>query len=157
MLYSEITHCFVFILILLPSSFFSLSCCLSTFWFIRNCFPLITMHVCVSPSSYLGASETERKLHQKLFQNYNMKVRPARYWQEKVMVRVGMTLSQLVSLVNPNTCTNTYARRDSALFMYQYLISIGESNDTVTCIPLMLLLTLLSLCLFSYRTRRMAR
>lgn len=51
-------------------------------------------------SFHPGASETERKLHQKLFQNYNLKVRPARYWEDKVMVRVGMTLSQLVSLVN---------------------------------------------------------
>uniref|UniRef100_A0A3Q0S9S7 Acetylcholine receptor subunit beta n=1 Tax=Amphilophus citrinellus TaxID=61819 RepID=A0A3Q0S9S7_AMPCI len=49
-----------------------------------------------------GASETERRLHQKLFENYNMKVRPARYWQEKVTVRVGMTLSQLVSLNEKN-------------------------------------------------------
>ncbi|XP_016887605.1 cholinergic receptor, nicotinic, beta 1 (muscle) like [Cynoglossus semilaevis] len=50
----------------------------------------------------LDASETERKLHKKLFQDYNMKVRPARYWEEKVMVRVGMTLSQLVSLNEKN-------------------------------------------------------
>uniref|UniRef100_A0A8D3E5Q5 Cholinergic receptor, nicotinic, beta 1 (muscle) like n=1 Tax=Scophthalmus maximus TaxID=52904 RepID=A0A8D3E5Q5_SCOMX len=50
----------------------------------------------------LGASETERRLHQKIFENYNMKVRPARYWEEKVMVRVGMTLSQLVSLNEKN-------------------------------------------------------
>ncbi|XP_056225127.1 cholinergic receptor, nicotinic, beta 1 (muscle) like isoform X2 [Seriola aureovittata] len=52
--------------------------------------------------TFTGASETERRLHQKLFQNYNMKVRPARYWEEKVMVRVGMTLSQLVSLNEKN-------------------------------------------------------
>lgn len=45
----------------------------------------------------------ERRLHQKLFHNYNMKVRPAHHWEEKVMVRVGMTLSQLVSLVGTNT------------------------------------------------------
>uniref|UniRef100_A0A3Q1AQZ4 Cholinergic receptor, nicotinic, beta 1 (muscle) like n=1 Tax=Amphiprion ocellaris TaxID=80972 RepID=A0A3Q1AQZ4_AMPOC len=59
---------------------------------------------CVSlhPSFHPGASETERRLHQKIFQNYNMKVRPARYWEEKVMVRVGMTLSQLVSLNEKN-------------------------------------------------------
>uniref|UniRef100_A0A671Y467 Acetylcholine receptor subunit beta n=1 Tax=Sparus aurata TaxID=8175 RepID=A0A671Y467_SPAAU len=49
-----------------------------------------------------GASETERRLHQKLFQNYNMKVRPAKYWEDKVTVRVGMTLSQLVSLNEKN-------------------------------------------------------
>ncbi|XP_076581044.1 cholinergic receptor, nicotinic, beta 1 (muscle) like [Chaetodon auriga] len=49
-----------------------------------------------------GASDTERRLHQKLFENYNMKVRPARYWEDKVMVRVGMTLSQLVSLNEKN-------------------------------------------------------
>ncbi|CAL9694449.1 unnamed protein product [Knipowitschia caucasica] len=49
-----------------------------------------------------GASETERRLHQKLFENYNMKVRPARFWQDRVMVRVGMTLSQLVSLNEKN-------------------------------------------------------
>ncbi|XP_026209373.1 cholinergic receptor, nicotinic, beta 1 (muscle) like [Anabas testudineus] len=52
--------------------------------------------------AFTGASETERRLHQKLFENYNMKVRPARYWEEKVMVRVGMTLSQLVSLNEKN-------------------------------------------------------
>uniref|UniRef100_A0A3B4ZQW9 Acetylcholine receptor subunit beta n=1 Tax=Stegastes partitus TaxID=144197 RepID=A0A3B4ZQW9_9TELE len=59
----------------------------------------VSLHASFHP----GASETERRLHQKIFQNYNMKVRPARYWEEKVMVRVGMTLSQLVSLVNINT------------------------------------------------------
>lgn len=53
-------------------------------------------------SLYPGASEVERRLHLKLFHNYNMKVRPARHWEEKVMVRVGMTLSQLVSLVGTN-------------------------------------------------------
>uniref|UniRef100_A0A668RFF7 Uncharacterized protein n=1 Tax=Oreochromis aureus TaxID=47969 RepID=A0A668RFF7_OREAU len=54
----------------------------------------ISLHLC----RHAGASETERRLHQKLFENYNMKVRPAHYWEEKVTVRVGMTLSQLVSL-----------------------------------------------------------
>uniref|UniRef100_A0A3Q2TZ78 Acetylcholine receptor subunit beta n=1 Tax=Fundulus heteroclitus TaxID=8078 RepID=A0A3Q2TZ78_FUNHE len=49
---------------------------------------------------------TERRLHQKLFQNYNVKVRPARHWKERVTVRVGMTLSQLIGLVNMNTIHN---------------------------------------------------
>ncbi|KAM6949306.1 cholinergic receptor, nicotinic, beta 1 (muscle) like [Aplochiton taeniatus] len=52
--------------------------------------------------TFAGASETERRLHQKLFDGYNLKVRPARSWEEKVMVRVGMTLSQLVSLNEKN-------------------------------------------------------
>ncbi|XP_010886031.2 cholinergic receptor, nicotinic, beta 1 (muscle) like isoform X1 [Esox lucius] len=49
-----------------------------------------------------GASEKERLLHQKIFHNYNLKVRPAKHWEEKVKVRVGMTLSQLVSLNEKN-------------------------------------------------------
>ncbi|XP_056156144.1 cholinergic receptor, nicotinic, beta 1 (muscle) like [Lampris incognitus] len=52
--------------------------------------------------TFTGASEMERRLHQKLFENYNLKVRPARSWEETVMVRVGMTLSQLVSLNEKN-------------------------------------------------------
>ncbi|KAM9827373.1 cholinergic receptor, nicotinic, beta 1 (muscle) like [Neosynchiropus ocellatus] len=50
----------------------------------------------------IGASESERRLYQKLFKDYNHKVRPAQYWADKVMVRVGMTLSQLVSLNEKN-------------------------------------------------------
>uniref|UniRef100_A0A087XS25 Acetylcholine receptor subunit beta n=1 Tax=Poecilia formosa TaxID=48698 RepID=A0A087XS25_POEFO len=49
-----------------------------------------------------SASETERRLHQKLFQDYNVKVRPARHWKERVTVRVGMTLSQLIGLNEKN-------------------------------------------------------
>ncbi|XP_077445182.1 cholinergic receptor, nicotinic, beta 1 (muscle) like [Stigmatopora argus] len=52
--------------------------------------------------SFTGASETERRLHQMIFKSYNLKVRPAQYWEERVMVRVGMTLSQLVSLNQKN-------------------------------------------------------
>ncbi|XP_012686241.1 cholinergic receptor, nicotinic, beta 1 (muscle) like [Clupea harengus] len=46
----------------------------------------------------MGASSTERRLLEKLFQDYNLKVRPALTWDEKVMVRVGMTLVQLMGL-----------------------------------------------------------
>uniref|UniRef100_A0A674P2S0 Acetylcholine receptor subunit beta n=1 Tax=Takifugu rubripes TaxID=31033 RepID=A0A674P2S0_TAKRU len=63
----------------------------------------------------VSASEIERRLHQKIFHNYNMKVRPARYWEEKVMVRVGMTLSQLVSLVGINIHNNNHAWSDYRL------------------------------------------
>ncbi|XP_061664331.1 cholinergic receptor, nicotinic, beta 1 (muscle) like [Syngnathoides biaculeatus] len=51
---------------------------------------------------FAGGSETERRLHQKIFKDYNWKVRPAQYWEERVTVRVGMTLSQLVSLNEKN-------------------------------------------------------
>ncbi|XP_053198980.1 cholinergic receptor, nicotinic, beta 1 (muscle) like [Scomber japonicus] len=64
-----------------------------------NTFIIICSCLCLA---FTGASEIERKLHQKIFQNYNLKVRPARYWEERVMVRVGMTLSQLVSLNEKN-------------------------------------------------------
>ncbi|KAJ3584878.1 hypothetical protein NHX12_013601 [Muraenolepis orangiensis] len=57
-----------------------------------------------------GASETERRLLQNLFHNYNLKVRPVASWEERVMVRVGMTLSQLVSLnaKNGEMTTNVF-------------------------------------------------
>lgn len=47
----------------------------------------------------LGASEMEKALMKKLFTNYNVKVRPARTPEERVVVRVGMTLSSFVGLV----------------------------------------------------------
>ncbi|KAK6466579.1 acetylcholine receptor subunit beta [Huso huso] len=56
--------------------------------------------VCLCPG--VGGSETERHLLAKLFQNYNLKVRPARSVGERVQVQVGMTLSQLISLNEKN-------------------------------------------------------
>ncbi|XP_017328240.1 cholinergic receptor, nicotinic, beta 1 (muscle) like [Ictalurus punctatus] len=51
---------------------------------------------------HTGGSEAERRLLQDLFEDYNLKVRPARVWNETVMVRVGMTLVQLISLDEKN-------------------------------------------------------
>uniref|UniRef100_UPI0037E989B7 cholinergic receptor, nicotinic, beta 1 (muscle) like n=1 Tax=Semicossyphus pulcher TaxID=241346 RepID=UPI0037E989B7 len=76
-----------------------------------------------------GASETERKLHQKLFQNYNMKVRPARSWEEKVMVRVGMTLSQLVSLNEKNEEMTTNVFMNLAWTDYRLSWTPEEYDD----------------------------
>ncbi|KAM9425183.1 cholinergic receptor, nicotinic, beta 1 (muscle) like [Pholidichthys leucotaenia] len=61
---------------------------INTIIFVCGCFCL----------TYTEASETEKRLHQKIFTDYNIKVRPSRNWEERVTVRVGMTLSQLVSL-----------------------------------------------------------
>uniref|UniRef100_A0A3B4C9A6 Cholinergic receptor, nicotinic, beta 1 (muscle) like n=2 Tax=Pygocentrus nattereri TaxID=42514 RepID=A0A3B4C9A6_PYGNA len=71
---------------------------------------LLWLLCCCSMLSLTGGSEAERKLLQDLFQNYNLKVRPARTWNETVMVRVGMTLVQLISLDEKNgeMTTNVY-------------------------------------------------
>ncbi|RXN21504.1 acetylcholine receptor subunit beta-like protein [Labeo rohita] len=60
-------------------------------WFIVTC--------CLyGLSAMTGASETEGQLMKKLFSSYNVKVRPARSPEERVVVRIGMTLSSFVSL-----------------------------------------------------------
>ncbi|KTF74360.1 hypothetical protein cypCar_00017288 [Cyprinus carpio] len=63
------------------------------------------------------ASEAERMLLEDLFQEYNLKVRPARNWNERVMVRVGMTLVQLISLneKNEEMTTNVFMNMTSFL------------------------------------------
>uniref|UniRef100_A0A8C4SFM7 Acetylcholine receptor subunit beta n=1 Tax=Erpetoichthys calabaricus TaxID=27687 RepID=A0A8C4SFM7_ERPCA len=48
--------------------------------------------------STLGASDVEQRLMEHLLRNYNLKVRPAETVNSRVQIRVGMTLSQLVSL-----------------------------------------------------------
>ncbi|XP_042368353.1 acetylcholine receptor subunit beta [Plectropomus leopardus] len=45
-----------------------------------------------------GASDVEKALMKQLFFNYNVKVRPARVPEERVVVRVGMVLSSFVGL-----------------------------------------------------------
>lgn len=81
--------------------------------------------MCLHSCLLAGASETERRLHQKLFENYNMKVRPARYWEDKVTVRVGMTLSQLVSLVNEQHKHKYSLRHANKIF---YILPVKDSG-----------------------------
>ncbi|XP_026168840.1 acetylcholine receptor subunit beta [Mastacembelus armatus] len=58
---------------------------------------LLACFLC-SLSTMGGAADTEQALLQKVFTNYNPKVRPARTPEERVVVRVGMTLSSFVGL-----------------------------------------------------------
>ncbi|XP_044040853.1 cholinergic receptor, nicotinic, beta 1 (muscle) like [Siniperca chuatsi] len=91
-----------------------------------NAFIIICSCLCLT---FTGASETERRLHQKLFNNYNMKVRPAHYWEEKVMVRVGMTLSQLVSLNEKNEEMTTNVFMNLAWTDYRLSWNPEEYDD----------------------------
>ncbi|XP_026123012.1 acetylcholine receptor subunit beta-like isoform X2 [Carassius auratus] len=60
-------------------------------WFIFTC--------CLCGLSAIAdASEAENRLMKKLFSSYNVKVRPARSPEERVVVRIGMTLSSFLSL-----------------------------------------------------------
>uniref|UniRef100_A0AAY4BKZ8 Acetylcholine receptor subunit beta n=1 Tax=Denticeps clupeoides TaxID=299321 RepID=A0AAY4BKZ8_9TELE len=63
---------------------------------------LLWVILCWVSLSSVDASETERRLQEKLFTDYNLKVRPSRTWDERVMVRVGMTLIQLIGLDEKN-------------------------------------------------------
>ncbi|MED6231596.1 hypothetical protein ATANTOWER_032274 [Ataeniobius toweri] len=51
-----------------------------------------------SLSTLGGAVEAEHALMKKVFTDYNLKVRPARTPEERVVVRVGMILSSFVGL-----------------------------------------------------------
>ncbi|CAL8241547.1 unnamed protein product [Merluccius merluccius] len=76
-----------------------------------------------------GASETERRLLQKLFHNYNLKVRPVSSWEERVMVRVGMTLSQLVSLNEKNGEMTTNVFMNLLWTDYRFTWDPAEYDD----------------------------
>lgn len=57
-----------------------------------------------------GATESENTLMKSLFSKYNLKVRPARTPEERVVVRVGMILTSFVGLVRPKTPTQKYTQ-----------------------------------------------
>ncbi|XP_029382387.1 acetylcholine receptor subunit beta isoform X2 [Echeneis naucrates] len=60
---------------------------------------LLLLACCFGSLSTLGgASESEKALMKTLFTDYNLKVRPAATPEEKVVVRVGMTLTSLIGL-----------------------------------------------------------
>nr|XP_057921922.1 acetylcholine receptor subunit beta [Doryrhamphus excisus] len=64
-----------------------------------NTSSLLLLACCVCSLSALGgAADVEQALTKKVFTNYNLKVRPAHTPEERVVVRVGMTLSSFVGL-----------------------------------------------------------
>ncbi|XP_069500590.1 acetylcholine receptor subunit beta isoform X2 [Ambystoma mexicanum] len=60
--------------------------------------PLLTLALCFGALAGTRALETEAQLLDKLFSEYNVYVRPAQTPNEQVAVRIGMTLSHLISL-----------------------------------------------------------
>ncbi|XP_034092112.1 cholinergic receptor, nicotinic, beta 1 (muscle) like [Gymnodraco acuticeps] len=91
-----------------------------------NALIIVCSCLCIT---FTGASDIEKLLHQKLFKNYNMKVRPARNWEDKVMVRVGMTLSQLVSLNEKNEEMTTNVFMNMAWIDYRLSWNPEEYDD----------------------------
>ncbi|XP_061920527.1 acetylcholine receptor subunit beta [Entelurus aequoreus] len=64
-----------------------------------NSSSIFLLACCVCSLSALGgAADVEQALTKEVFTNYNLKVRPAHTPEERVVVRVGMTLSSLVGL-----------------------------------------------------------
>ncbi|KAJ8282886.1 hypothetical protein COCON_G00054050 [Conger conger] len=82
-----------------------------------------------------GASETERLLLVKLLHGYDLKVRPARNWEERVTVRVGMTLSQLMGLNEKNEEMTTNVFMNLAWTDYR-LSWTPEDFDNITVVRL---------------------
>ncbi|XP_059380933.1 acetylcholine receptor subunit beta-like isoform X2 [Carassius carassius] len=84
------------------------------------------------------ASEAERTLLEDLFQDYNLKVRPARTWNERVMVRVGMTLVQLISLneKNEEMTTNVFMNMEWTDYRLSWNPVDYDNIDVVRIPPL---------------------
>lgn len=73
-----------------------------------------------------GASDSEQVLVKKLFSSYNLKVRPARSPEERVVVRVGMVLSSFVGLVR-HTRTHAHTSKHSTTFYKIH--TVAEQNQ----------------------------
>ncbi|XP_058637409.1 cholinergic receptor, nicotinic, beta 1 (muscle) like isoform X3 [Onychostoma macrolepis] len=84
------------------------------------------------------ASKAERMLLEDLFQDYNLKVRPARTWNEQVMVRVGMTLVQLISLneKNEEMTTNVFMNMEWTDYRLSWNPEDYDNIDVVRIPPL---------------------
>ncbi|XP_030404058.1 acetylcholine receptor subunit beta isoform X3 [Gopherus evgoodei] len=76
-----------------------------------------------------GGLETEERLLEKLFENYNPNVRPARTLTDKVFVRVGMSLSQLISLNEKDEELTTKVYMDLEWTDYRLSWNVSDFDD----------------------------
>uniref|UniRef100_A0A674K4R6 Neurotransmitter-gated ion-channel ligand-binding domain-containing protein n=1 Tax=Terrapene triunguis TaxID=2587831 RepID=A0A674K4R6_9SAUR len=76
-----------------------------------------------------GGLETEERLLEKMFENYNPNVRPARTLTDKVFVRVGMSLSQLISLNEKNEELTTKVYMDLEWTDYRLSWNVSDFDD----------------------------
>ncbi|XP_076843597.1 cholinergic receptor, nicotinic, beta 1 (muscle) like isoform X2 [Brachyhypopomus gauderio] len=92
---------------------------------------------CCCVPALTGGSEAEQRLLQDLFENYNLKVRPARTWNETVMVRVGMTLVQLIGLNEKNgeMTTNVFMNMAWSDYRLSWDPSDYENIDVIRVPP----------------------
>lgn len=76
----------------------------------------------------LGATDSEHALMQRLFSKYNLKVRPARTPEERVVVRVGMVLSSFGGLVRHTTSTQKWSKQQAAMF-FKILEQLKDTDN----------------------------
>ncbi|KAM9111660.1 acetylcholine receptor subunit beta [Pangshura tecta] len=91
--------------------------------------PPVLVILWLLPTMVAGGLETEERLLEKLFENYNPNVRPARTLTDKVFVRVGMSLSQLISLNEKNEELTTKVYMDLEWTDYRLSWNVSDFDD----------------------------
>ncbi|XP_032642356.1 acetylcholine receptor subunit beta isoform X2 [Chelonoidis abingdonii] len=91
--------------------------------------PLVLVILWLLPTVVAGSLETEERLLEKLFENYNPNVRPARTLTDKVFVRVGMSLSQLISLNEKDEELTTKVYMDLEWTDYRLSWNVSDFDD----------------------------
>ncbi|CAM4641533.1 unnamed protein product, partial [Lepidochelys kempii] len=81
------------------------------------------------PAVAAGGLEAEERLLEKLFESYNPNVRPARTLTDKVFVRVGMSLSQLISLNEKDEELTTKVYMDLEWTDYRLSWNLSDFDD----------------------------
>ncbi|XP_050789258.1 acetylcholine receptor subunit beta isoform X2 [Gopherus flavomarginatus] len=91
--------------------------------------PSVLVILWLLPTVVAGGLETEERLLEKLFENYNPNVRPARTLTDKVFVRVGMSLSQLISLNEKDEELTTKVYMDLEWTDYRLSWNVSDFDD----------------------------